>query len=85
VINGGFGLLLDGSESCDGRIRSMLSWDVNNGVARRAWARNPNAVWTAQAAMAADPALRITLPHPADDALVNEAAAAGADRAAEGR
>lgn len=73
VINGGFGLVLDGSEECDRRIRCMLPWDVNNGVARRAWARNPEAIWTARAAMVADLRLQITLPHAADDSLVRTA------------
>jgi urocanate hydratase len=71
VINGGFGMLLDGSAACDRRLRSMLSWDVNNGVARRGWARNPGAISTARRAMDEDPLLRVTLPNLADDALIN--------------
>ncbi|MCA9546169.1 MAG: urocanate hydratase, partial [Myxococcales bacterium] len=73
VINGGFGLLLDGSPAAARRLDGMLHWDVNNGIARRAWARNPGARFTAQRAMAAEPRLRITLPHLAQDALVEEA------------
>ncbi len=73
AINGGFGMVLDGTEMTDQRIRQMLSWDVNNGIARRAWARNPSAVWAAHKAMQAQPQLRITLAHEADQTLVSEA------------
>jgi urocanate hydratase len=69
VMNGGFGLLLDGSPECDEHLRSMLAWDVHNGIARRAWARNPGAAWTARRAMQDDPGLRITLPELAEEAL----------------
>jgi len=62
VINGGFGMLLDGSELVDNRIREMLQWDVNNGIARRAWAKNPGAIYAINKAMETDPALKITLP-----------------------
>jgi urocanate hydratase len=71
VINGGFGMLLDGSEACDRRLEGMLSWDVNNGIARRGWARNEGAIFSIRRAMQADPRLQVTLPHLADDALVN--------------
>jgi urocanate hydratase len=71
VINGGFGMLLDGSEACRRRLRAMLAWDVNNGVARRGWARNEAAIETARRAMHDDPLLRVTLPHLADDALLD--------------
>ncbi|MDR1273646.1 MAG: urocanate hydratase, partial [Odoribacteraceae bacterium] len=67
VINGGFGMLLDGSATCDRRLRGMLSWDVNNGVARRSWARNEGAIFTVRRAMKEEPRLRVTLPHLADD------------------
>ena len=73
VINGGFGLVLDGSEEAEGRLRSMLAWDVNNGIARRAWARNEGAESTARRAMGEDPEVCITLPHHADDEMVERA------------
>ena len=73
VINGGFGLVLDGSEEARRRIRSMLFWDVNNGIARRSWAQNPGAVDTALRAMQREPLLRITMPHAADEKTVNRA------------
>jgi len=71
VINGGFGLLLDGSEDASTRLQSMLSWDVNNGVARRAWARNEGAEFAAMNAMQSDAHLHITLPHHADDVVID--------------
>ncbi|MDR1415467.1 MAG: urocanate hydratase [Odoribacteraceae bacterium] len=71
VINGGFGMLLDGSQECEQRLRLMLAWDVNNGVARRGWARNPGAISTIRRAMEEDPLLQVTLPNLADDALIN--------------
>ena len=70
VMNGGFGMLLDGSESCEQRLQSMLHWDVNNGVARRAWARNDGANFAIKRAMAAEPKLSITLPEYADDEVI---------------
>lgn len=70
VMNGGFGMLLDGSESCEQRLQSMLHWDVNNGVARRAWARNDGANFAIKRAMAAEPKLSITLPEYADDETI---------------
>ena len=73
VINGGFGMILDGSPLASQRIRNMLPWDVNNGLARRAWARNPHAIWAARRAMEAEPELRLTLPEEADEALVGAA------------
>ncbi len=63
VINGGFGLVLDGSAEAQRRLENMLFWDVNNGIARRSWARNPGAMFSAQSAMAANPELKITMPH----------------------
>ena len=62
VINGGFGLLLDGSAEAGARAQAMLTWDVENGVARRAWARNPGAISAIQRAMARQPNLEVTLP-----------------------
>ena len=70
VMNGGFGMLLDGSEACEQRLQSMLHWDVNNGVARRAWARNDGANFAIKRAMEAEPKLSITLPEYADDEII---------------
>jgi urocanate hydratase len=71
VINGGFGMLLDGSDSAERRLRSMLHWDVNNGIARRSWARNTGALFAAKLEMDRSPGLQITLPERADDDLIN--------------
>ncbi|MHA1154391.1 MAG: urocanate hydratase [Alphaproteobacteria bacterium] len=73
VINGGFGLLLDGSAECDRRLTSLLHWDVNNGIARRAWARNSGAEFAIGHAMRAEPRLKVTLPAHADDTVVDQA------------
>ncbi|MDX2472524.1 MAG: urocanate hydratase, partial [Candidatus Krumholzibacteria bacterium] len=73
VINGGFGMLLDGSEDCERRLTSMLHWDVNNGIARRAWARNPGAEYAIGQAMQREPLLTVTMPAHADDAVVGDA------------
>lgn len=73
VINGGFGLLLDGSADADRRLDLMLAWDVNNGIARRAWARNPGAEFAIRRAMDREPRLTVTLPHHAETALVDDA------------
>ena len=73
VINGGFGLVLDGSTDASERLHSMLSWDVNNGVARRAWARNEGAGYAATKAMEGNEDLLITLPHHADERLIRKA------------
>ena len=70
VINGGFGMLLDGTAETDRRIQSMLYWDVNNGIARRSWARNPEAVFAIQRAMQSEPLLKVTLPNKADDKII---------------
>lgn len=70
VVNGGFGMLLDGSEAADRRLHSMLFWDVNNGISRRAWARNPHAISTLQRTMAQYPELKVTVPFLADKGLV---------------
>lgn len=71
VINGGFGMVLDGSPDCDRRIRNMLHWDVNNGIARRSWARNPEAMFAINRAMQAEPLLKVTVPNLVDDALLD--------------
>ena len=70
VINGGFGMVLDGSADSDRRLNNMLHFDVNNGIARRAWARNENALHTIRLEVAKVPQLKITLPNPVDDALI---------------
>ena len=71
VTNGGFGMMLDGSEDCDRRVKSMLHWDVNNGISRRSWARNDGAIFAIKRAMAAEPRLTVTIPTVADDALLD--------------
>ncbi len=71
AINGGFGLVLDGSAAADRRLKLMLSWDVNNGIARRAWARNPHAISTAQKEMEQDQKLKITLPEIVEDVYLD--------------
>jgi len=73
VINGGFGMVLDGSAEADRRLRSMLLWDVNNGIARRSWARNSGAVAAITREMERTPGLVVTMPVEADDMLVEEA------------
>jgi urocanate hydratase len=70
AINGGFGLVLDGSDASEEALTSMLFWDVNNGIARRAWARNPNAMSTANEAMRNEPSLKITMPNIVDPELI---------------
>jgi urocanate hydratase len=70
VINGGFGMLLDGSPDADRRLRNMLHWDVNNGISRRNWARNPGAVFAIKRAMEAEPRLKVTIPFMADDEII---------------
>jgi len=72
VINGGFGMLLDGSDEAEKRLRSMLFWDVNNGIARRSWARNKEAMFAIKEAMNNEPLLKVTVPNIADDELVEE-------------
>ncbi|MBP0611785.1 urocanate hydratase [Chryseobacterium sp. cx-311] len=69
VINGGFGMLLDGSDDADRRLKSMLFWDVNNGISRRSWARNEGAVFAIKRAMEAEPNLKVTLPNIVDEGL----------------
>ena len=69
VINGGFGMLLDGSDDADRCLKSMLFWDVNNGISRRSWARNEGAVFAIKRAMEAEPNLKVTLPNFVDEGL----------------
>jgi urocanate hydratase len=71
VINGGFGMVLDGSDEADRRLRMMLHWDVNNGISRRSWARNEGAVFAIKRAMDDEPRLKVTLPNFADDDLID--------------
>ncbi len=66
VMNGGFGMVIDGSLESKNRLQSMLHWDVNNGVARRAWARNSGAVSSIKQAMEINPSLKVTLPNSVD-------------------
>lgn len=73
VINGGFGLLLDGTQEAESKLSSMLFWDVNNGIARRSWARNEGAVSAIKRAMETEKDLTVTLPENADDDLVKRA------------
>ena len=70
VINGGFGMVIDGSDESDQNIRQMLYWDVNNGIARRGWARNDGAIFAISRAMERNALLRVTLPNVADDELI---------------
>lgn len=72
VINGGFGMVLDGSKDADRRIKMMLHWDVNNGIARRSWARNDGAMFAIQRAMDSEPGLKVTIPILADDSLIDK-------------
>lgn len=70
VMNGGFGMVIDGSEECDRRIKNMLLWDVNNGIARRSWARNKGAMDAIKREMERTPDLKVTIPNIADDSLI---------------
>ena len=70
VINGGFGMLLDGSDDAQRRLKSMLFWDVNNGISRRSWARNKEANFAIKRAMQMNPNLKVTMPNIADDDLI---------------
>ncbi|MDP1747794.1 MAG: urocanate hydratase [Bacteroidota bacterium] len=72
VINGGFGLVLDGTDDSDRRLKSMLFWDVNNGIARRSWARNNGAIFAIKREMERKPNLKVTLPNLVDDNLLND-------------
>ena len=73
VINGGFGMVIDGSQDSERHIKEMLFWDVNNGIARRSWARNKGAMNSAEREMARTPGLKITMPNMADDDIIKEA------------
>ncbi|HQH19743.1 MAG TPA: urocanate hydratase [Bacteroidales bacterium] len=72
VINGGFGMLLDGSADADRRLKMMLFWDVNNGISRRSWARNEGAMFAIKRAMEKEPELKVTLPNLVDDNIIND-------------
>jgi urocanate hydratase len=71
VINGGFGMLIDGSKTASKRLESMLFWDVNNGISRRSWARNTAAVFAIKRAMKAEKKLQVTIPNLVDDKLIS--------------
>ena len=71
VSNGGFGLLIDGSADSQRRLESMLHWDVTNGVARRAWARNDGAIKSIKRAMSINPGLNVTIPERVDDSVLD--------------
>ena len=72
VINGGFGMVLDGTPEADRRLNCMLHWDVNNGIARRSWARNEPAMFAIKRAMEVEPRLKVTMPNIADDKMIAE-------------
>ena len=71
VINGGFGMLIDGSDDSERKLKSMLDWDVNNGISRRAWARNEGAIFAIRRAMENNPNLKVTLPNLTNEDLIN--------------
>ena len=71
VINGGFGLMLDGTKDSERRLKSMLFWDVNNGISRRSWARNKEANFAIKRAMESEPNLKITIPNIASDEIID--------------
>ena len=71
VINGGFGMLLDGTPEADRRLKMMLHWDVNNGIARRSWARNEEAIFAIKREMKRTPGLIVTLPNMVEDGLLD--------------
>ena len=73
VINGGFGMLLDGTPDSERRLKAMLHFDVNNGIARRSWARNSGAEWAIDKAMEAEPRLKVTKPNHTDEDLIKRA------------
>lgn len=73
VINGGFGMVLDGSAETERRLSAMLHWDVNNGIARRSWARNKGAMFALDREMKRTPGLKVTVPYLADDDVIDEA------------
>ena len=69
VINGGFGMVLDGTKEAQKRLQAMLFWDVNNGIARRSWARNEGAIFAIKRAMQDEPSLKVTLPNSVEEKL----------------
>jgi urocanate hydratase len=71
VINGGFGMVLDGTKEAGDKLRMMLHWDVNNGIARRSWARSEGALFTLEREMKRTPGLKVTVPYIADDELID--------------
>ena len=72
VINGGFGMLLDGSKDAERRLKMMLHWDVNNGISRRSWARNEGAIFAIKRAMEMEPKLKVTIPAIVEDDLISK-------------
>ena len=72
VVNGGFGMLLDGSKQASKRLKSMLFWDVNNGIARRNWARNDEAIFAIKRAMNVEKKLKVTIPNKVNDTLLKD-------------
>ena len=72
VINGGFGMVLDGTKEASKRLKQMLFWDVNNGISRRSWARNEGAIFAIKRAMENEPNLKVTLPNHVDDELLSK-------------
>jgi urocanate hydratase len=70
VMNGGFGMLLDGTPEAEARLKSMLFYDVNNGIARRSWARNKEAIFAIKREMARTPNLKVTVPNLVDDKII---------------
>jgi urocanate hydratase len=73
VINGGFGMVLDGTTDTENKLQMMLHWDVNNGIARRSWARNKEAMFALKREMNRTPGLKVTVPYIADDGLIEKA------------
>ncbi|WP_191858008.1 urocanate hydratase [Hanstruepera ponticola] len=71
VINGGFGMVLDGTKDAERRLKSMLFWDVNNGISRRSWARNEGAIFAIKRAMEVEPNLKVTIPNIVDDNILD--------------
>lgn len=72
VINGGFGMVIDGSEDSNRNIRQMLFWDVNNGIARRAWARNEGSIHSIEREMMRSQGLQVTMPNIVDDDIISK-------------
>src|SRR5690606_24126659 len=72
VINGGFGMVLDGSEAASRKLKNMLFYDVNNGISRRSWARNPEALLAIKREMERSPELKVTLPNMVKDNLLED-------------